>query len=114
MQEILPFIRSELPDVPITVIGRAEFHLETAMEQAGLRVEGPVEDLTPYYESAEHFHWATGGQYRDGALPERHKSHRWEWAGSAVTGSYHMSECQCGAIRRYLTGSRTFAEFSAN
>ena len=67
---------------------------------------------TEYYESAEHFHWATGGRFR-GLIETPHSSHRWQSAGTTATGSYHVSECRCGAIRRYLLGGRTFADLSA-
>ena len=71
--------------------------------------------VTPYYESGEHFDWATGGQYRGGVLPDRHKSHRWQYAGSSPTDSYHVSECQCGAIRRVRNHrAGTVADFAAN
>jgi hypothetical protein len=71
--------------------------------------------VTTPYESGAHFDWSTGGQYRDGASPDRHKNHKWEWFGSSATGNYHAHECQCGAIRRFLAhnGFKTFAEFEA-
>lgn len=72
--------------------------------------------VTPYYESAAHFDWATGGQYHDGILRRaEHKNHKWEWTGSSASGNYHCHECECGAIRRFLghNGFKTFAEFEA-
>lgn len=59
--------------------------------------------VTPYYYSADHFHWATGGDFRWGVLPERHKRHRWEFTGDAMTGAYSTFGCECGAIRRMTT-----------
>jgi len=72
--------------------------------------------VTPYYESADHFDWATGGRYRDGVLRgEAHQNHKWEWTGSSAGGNYFVHECQCGAIRRFLAhnGFKTWAEFVA-
>lgn len=70
--------------------------------------------VTPYYESAEHFHWSTGNRYVSFDRADDHvKGHNWEWSGFTVTGSYHVSECRnCGAVRRFLT-SGTWAEFQA-
>jgi hypothetical protein len=66
------------------------------------------------YESAEHFHWSTGGRYRDFDIADQHRAgHRWQWAGDSATGSYHMSECGCGAVRRFLMGRQSFADFVA-
>ena len=65
------------------------------------------------YESAEHFHWSTGNRYTPGFLLQgQHRLHKWEWAGDSATGSYHMSECGCGAVRRFLH-SGTWAQFVA-
>ena len=68
--------------------------------------------VTPYYESAEHFAWATGNRYADFDLADDHvKGHNWDYSGESVTGSYHVSECRnCGAIRRFLHRG-TWAEF---
>jgi hypothetical protein len=52
---------------------------------------------TQQYTSGAHFDWATDGQYRNGVLPVRHASHRWEYAGGMA------SECQCGAVRRWAS-----------
>jgi hypothetical protein len=70
--------------------------------------------VTPYYADAEHFDWSTGNRYRGGDLPAsaQHRSHKWEYAGDAITGSYGMHMCACGAIRRYLHGE-TWAQFTA-
>jgi hypothetical protein len=67
-----------------------------------------------HYESLDHFTWATGGRFADGSLTRltQHATHRWEHSGAVVTNSYYVSECQCGAIRRFLRG-RTWAEFVA-
>lgn len=72
--------------------------------------------VTTYYESAEHFHWSTGGRFLPGNLRPstqctRRAGHKWEWTGQAMTGSYSVHECSCGAIRRFLTYGGTFAEF---
>jgi hypothetical protein len=68
--------------------------------------------VTPYYDNAEHFHWATGNRYADGFdLANDHvKGHKWEWTGQSAAGAYLVHECACGAIRRYLRHS-TWAEF---
>lgn len=63
------------------------------------------------YDGAEHYHWSTGNRFRDPATLEMHDQHRWEYSGQAVTGSYHVSECKCGAIRRWLT-SGTWTDFA--
>jgi hypothetical protein len=81
---------------------------------------GHLFDLDPQahaagtYESGEHFHWATGGRYREGNLrpSTAHANHKWEWSGYSLNRSYSVSECACGAIRRWTT-SGTFAEFAA-
>ena len=70
------------------------------------------EMVTPYYVNAEDFHWQTGGRYRDFDIADEHVSHKWEFSGEAVTGSYMVHQCQCGAIRRFLM-NRTWAEFVA-
>jgi hypothetical protein len=68
--------------------------------------------VTPYYENADHFHWATGDRYRGGFdLSTQHRSHKWEFSGEAVTGSYMVHECKCGEIRRFLHG-RKFADLA--
>ena len=66
------------------------------------------------YQSADHFHWSTGNRYIPGvlSLADQHRSHKWEWAGDSATGSYHMSECGCGAVRRFLHRG-TWAQFVA-
>jgi len=55
------------------------------------------------YASAEHFHWATGGRYRDGNLrpSTQHPKHTWEYTGQSAAGAYSVHECACGAIRRF-------------
>ena len=71
------------------------------------------EMVTPYYDNAEHFHWMTGGRFRDFDIADDHtKGHKWERHGTAVTGSYHVAECACGAIQRWLARG-TWAEFVA-
>ena len=67
------------------------------------------------YASGEHFAWSTGGRYADGSLTPllQHANHRWESSGDSVTGSYHVSECTCGAIRRFLL-RQTWDEFVAS
>lgn len=69
--------------------------------------------VTPYYADAEHFHWMTGGRFQDFDLSTQHAAgHRWERNGDSVTGSYHVSECKCGAVQRWLSRG-TWAEFAA-
>ncbi len=77
----------------------------------------PAMTIPAAYESAEHFHWATGGRYKAGNLrpSTAHANHKWEWTGQSATGSYSVHECECGAIRRFIGHGkfRTFAEFQA-
>jgi hypothetical protein len=80
---------------------------------------GILFDLDPQahserYESLDHFTWATGGRYADGSLTPllQHATHRWQHSDVVVTNTYYVSECKCGAIRRFLR-SRTWAEFVA-
>ena len=69
------------------------------------------------YESADHFHWVTGDRYRTLRHGEIHLRHRWgsqydAWttqAGNSATGSYHVSECKCGAILRRMGHGRTWS-----
>lgn len=69
--------------------------------------------VTPYYENADHFHWMTGGRFRDFDRADDHvKGHRWQHSGESVTGAYHVSECACGAVQRWLAHD-TWAEFVA-
>jgi hypothetical protein len=71
------------------------------------------EMVTPYYVDADHFHWSTGDRYRDFDIADDHvKGHNWEFSGEAVTGSYMVHACACGAIRRFLL-QQTWAEFVA-
>lgn len=78
---------------------------------------GILFDLDPQarseqYESGEHFTWATGGRYATNSLTPltQHTTHRWQHSDEVVTGSYYVSECKCGAVRRFLA-RQTWAEF---
>lgn len=68
---------------------------------------------TRNYDGAEQFHWMTGSRFAD---PERTftrgHTHRWNFEGDAVTGSYHVHECKCGALRRFMRYGMTFADLS--
>lgn len=87
---------------------------------ARLYEKDPTALIGPY-ESAEHFHWTTGGRF------DRHNTngnrttphvHRWTYAGVSVTGSYHVSECKgtpsrgikCDAITRRPAAGLTWDE----
>jgi len=50
------------------------------------------------YVNQDHFNWSTGHRYIN-AFTEH--SHKWFYAGSAVTNAYQIHYCDCGAIRRY-------------
>lgn len=69
--------------------------------------------IAGHYENAEHFHWMTGGRFRDFDRADDHvKGHRWGRSDECVTGAYHVAECPCGATQRWLR-ARTWAEFQA-
>jgi hypothetical protein len=53
------------------------------------------------YRDEEHFHWCTGNRFRTLTPQLQHKRHKWEYQGSACTGSYSVAECQCGALQRW-------------
>lgn len=71
---------------------------ELFRRDAGMTVPG-------VYDDHDHFRWATGRRYDDLRIEDQHINHKWEYAGSFVTGSHHVHECRCGAVRRY--GVRT-------
>jgi glycosyltransferase involved in cell wall biosynthesis len=53
MDAVLPRIRREAPDVSFTVVGRNPSHrLRAAVEQAGVRVTGTVDDVRPHLAEA--------------------------------------------------------------
>jgi polysaccharide biosynthesis protein PslH len=52
-EAILPRIRSQIPDVSVTVVGRnPTARLRAAAESAGIAVTGTVDDVRPYVEDA--------------------------------------------------------------
>lgn len=54
------------------------------------------------YVDADDFHFKTGGRYDTLTAEGQHKHHRWEYTGTAVTGSYVVHECKtCDATRRF-------------
>lgn len=54
------------------------------------------------YADVDDFHFKTGGRYHDLTADEQHKHHRWEYAGTAVTGAYMVHNCKtCDATRRF-------------
>lgn len=60
-----------------------------------------------FYGSGEHFHWATGDRFRDGAPSDPHPQHRWEFFGSF--DRYHEHVCTgCSAIVRTLNHGVSF------
>lgn len=55
------------------------------------------------YESAEHFHWATGNRFSALLPADQHLRHNWlsgDAGGRSVTGTYVVQSCKCGAITR--------------
>jgi hypothetical protein len=63
------------------------------------------------YQSGEHFDWATGGRFRTLTPASQHLRHKWNRAlGPSLTGSYYVSECDCGAIQRVMADGRRFGE----
>lgn len=69
-----------------------------------MRVDGGT------YESAEHFHWATGDRYRTLLPADAELRHKWQSVGASVGDSYWVWECnKCGATLRPLQRGWTFA-----
>lgn len=66
------------------------------------------------YESGEHFRWVTGGRFDTLTPADQHRNHKWEYSGVVVTGSYHVAECSCGAIQRWLALGHRFADLSTS
>lgn len=56
--------------------------------------------VTPYYSDAADFDFQTGGQYRGGALPVRHKLHKWHFQNESFNWAYSEHRCECGAVLR--------------
>jgi hypothetical protein len=73
-----------------------------------------AEMSTPYYGSAEEFHWKTANRFRD-ITPADYvygHNHRWEWTGEAVTGAYSVHACRsqdCLATQRFGDWARVSA-----
>ena len=65
------------------------------------------------YEDAEHFGWSTCYRYDKLTRDAQHRTHRWEVAGMAATGSYRVEGCECGAMRRFLAHGHQWAEIAA-
>lgn len=66
------------------------------------------------YESAEHFHWATGGRFANGGPAEMHDQHKWEYLGPVATLAYHVHTCpKCGAVKRYMAWGHDFSELQS-
>jgi hypothetical protein len=63
-----------------------------------------------YYESGEHFHWATGNRFMNLFPSQQHSRHNWQYGGQVVPGAFSVSECSCGALQRSLMGGRKFAD----
>lgn len=57
--------------------------------------------IATYYKDAEDFHYQTGGRFRTLQPSEQHRKHRWTFLGEVLTGGVYVSECQCGAVRRW-------------
>jgi hypothetical protein len=56
----------------------------------------------PIYADASHFSWVTDNRFDDLAPDQQHALHRWDQWGMAVTGSYSVKECRCGAVCRWV------------
>lgn len=78
---------------------------------AALYAVDPDATIPGVYESAAHFHWATGDRFRTPGLPANtHKRHRWEREETAVTGTYNTQRCaKCGALSRRATSPEALA-----
>lgn len=66
------------------------------------------------YESADHYHWVTGGRFHDLTPDMQHGGggHRWGMPDLVVTGRYHVRECKCGAIMRRTAWGTKFEDLS--
>jgi hypothetical protein len=87
---------------------------EWGMFLAALFDADPSVTVPRVYDSAEHFHWATGDRFRTLTADRQHRpGHRWEHTGESATGAYSVSRCRkCNAIVRYMMPGRMFAELS--
>lgn len=67
-----------------------------------------------WYESADYFHWVTGGRFRDLTPAMQHggSGHRWGMAEPVVNGRYYVRECKCGATMRHLASGIKFEDLS--
>jgi hypothetical protein len=65
------------------------------------------------YLSAEHFHWSTGNRFDSLTLAGQHKRHAWGMGQRCVTGSYSVSQCDCGAVQRWILRPHTWEEISS-
>lgn len=52
VQEILPLVRAQFPDVTFTIVGRNPPPRIKQLEEAGIRVTGTVDDVRPYLAEA--------------------------------------------------------------
>jgi hypothetical protein len=61
----------------------------------------------PIYADVDDFDWQTGGRFIRGMPADAHIQHKWEWQGTAVTGSYSVAHCKgskghpCSALKRW-------------
>lgn len=65
------------------------------------------------YDDKEHFHWSTGGRFRNVVALDMHDQHRWIDDGDSLNGRFHVETCKCGAVRNSLGHFQTWAEFQA-
>lgn len=67
------------------------------------------------YQSAEHFHWVTGGRFAAAGMPANtHKRHGWRHEGTNATGAYTVRRCRtCDAIERRATSADYLATILA-
>lgn len=89
---------------------------EWGMFLAAVFAADPTATVPRVYDSAEHFHWATGARFRTLTADRQHRTgHRWEFTGEAVTGLYTVSRCRgCDALTRWMVHGHTFAELEAS
>ena len=54
------------------------------------------------YDNSDDFHWKTAARFHALIPAQQCRVHKFEYTGSAATGSYHVAQCnKCEAIKRY-------------
>lgn len=64
------------------------------------------------YLNQEHFQWVTGNRFDNLTHQLQHKRHRWGMGQMNCTGVYSVSECDCGAIQRWLLSGYVWEDIS--